>query len=159
MRSTAYLPEWPVGDGAELARASAAAFTSAYGALNASQSARDLVRAELTEDVRVCAQVDAVDIVAQAEPLEGGRRASSPWPDRAQLGVRPRIGQARPGTVVRRGASSSCSLRFSKRRQNTRPAIGRDHDRDRSADAERGLDHVQRVAEEVAEADHRSGTT
>jgi len=70
---TAYLPEWPVGDGAELARASAAAFTSAYGALNASQSARDLVRAQLTEDVRVCAQVDAVDIVAQAEPLAGGR--------------------------------------------------------------------------------------
>jgi 2-phosphosulfolactate phosphatase len=69
----AYLPEWPMGDAAELARASAAAFTSAYGALSASQSARDLVAADLTDDVRVCAQVDAVDIVAVAEPLEGGR--------------------------------------------------------------------------------------
>jgi 2-phosphosulfolactate phosphatase len=70
---TAYLPEWPVGDAAELARTSAAAFTSAYGALSASQSARDLVRANLTEDVRICAQVDAVDFVAIAEPLAGGR--------------------------------------------------------------------------------------
>ena len=70
---TAYLPEWPVGDAAALARTSAAAFTSAYGALSASQSARDLVRANLTEDVRVCAQVDAVDFVAIAEPLAGGR--------------------------------------------------------------------------------------
>ena len=68
-----YLPEWPVGDAAELARASAAAYSSAYGALSASQSARDLIAAELTDDVRVCAQVDAVDIVAVAEPLEGGR--------------------------------------------------------------------------------------
>ena len=31
------------------------------------------VRADLTDDVRVCAQVDAVDIVALAEPLDGGR--------------------------------------------------------------------------------------
>ena len=68
-----YLPEWPVGDAAELARASAAAYSSAYGALSASQSARDLVAADLTDDVRVCAQVDAVDIVAIAEPLAGGR--------------------------------------------------------------------------------------
>ena len=68
-----YLPEWPVGDAAALARASAAAYTSAFGALSASQSARDLVRADLSEDVRICAQVDAVDIVAIAEPLEGGR--------------------------------------------------------------------------------------
>jgi phosphosulfolactate phosphohydrolase-like enzyme len=70
---TAYLPEWPVGDAAEVARASAAAFTSAYGALMASQSARDLVAADLIDDVRLCAQVDAVDIVALAEPLDGGR--------------------------------------------------------------------------------------
>ena len=70
---TAYLPEWPIGDAAEVARGSAAAFTSAFGALTASQSARDLVAADLTEDVRVCAQVDAVDIVAHAEPLDGGR--------------------------------------------------------------------------------------
>jgi phosphosulfolactate phosphohydrolase-like enzyme len=69
----AYLPEWRVGDAAELARASAAAYSSAYGALSASQSARDLVEAELTEDVRVCAQVDAVDIVAIAEPIAGRR--------------------------------------------------------------------------------------
>jgi phosphosulfolactate phosphohydrolase-like enzyme len=69
----AYLPEWPRGDAAELARASADAFTSAYAALSASQSARELVAAELTDDVRVCAQVDAVDIIALAEPLEGGR--------------------------------------------------------------------------------------
>jgi 2-phosphosulfolactate phosphatase len=69
----AYLPEWPAADAAELARASANAYTSAYGALSASQSARDLVAAELTDDVRVCAQVDAVDMVALAEPLEGGR--------------------------------------------------------------------------------------
>ena len=68
-----YLPEWPVGDAAELARASAAAYSSAYGALSASQSARDLVAADLTDDVRVCAQVDAVDIVAIAESLAGGR--------------------------------------------------------------------------------------
>jgi phosphosulfolactate phosphohydrolase-like enzyme len=69
----AYLPEWPVGDAAELSRATANAFSSAYGALTASQSARELVAVDLTEDVRVCAQVDAVDIVALAEPLEGGR--------------------------------------------------------------------------------------
>jgi 2-phosphosulfolactate phosphatase len=69
----AYLPEWHVGDAAELARASAAAYSSAYGALSASQSARDLVAAQLSEDVRVCAQVDAVDIVAIAEPIAGGR--------------------------------------------------------------------------------------
>jgi 2-phosphosulfolactate phosphatase len=69
----AYLPEWPVGDAAALARASTAAYSSAYGALNDSQSARDLIAAELTEDVRVCAQVDAVDIVAIARPLPGGR--------------------------------------------------------------------------------------
>jgi 2-phosphosulfolactate phosphatase len=69
----AYLPEWPLGDAAELARASAGAYSSAYGALNASQSARDLIAAELTDDVRVCAQVDAVDIVAIAESLAGGR--------------------------------------------------------------------------------------
>jgi 2-phosphosulfolactate phosphatase len=69
----AYLPEWPLGDAAELARASAAAYSSAYGALNASQSARDLIAAELSDDVRVCAQVDAVDIVALAESLPGGR--------------------------------------------------------------------------------------
>ena len=62
-----------MGDAAELARASAAAFSSAYGALSASQSARDLVAADLTDDVRVCAQVDAVDIVALAQPLAGGR--------------------------------------------------------------------------------------
>jgi hypothetical protein len=62
-----------VGDAAELARASAAAFSSAYAALSASQSARDLVAADLGDDVRVCAQVDAVDIVAIAEPLPGGR--------------------------------------------------------------------------------------
>jgi hypothetical protein len=31
------------------------------------------VEAGLAEDVRVCAQVDAVDIVALAEPLAGGR--------------------------------------------------------------------------------------
>jgi 2-phosphosulfolactate phosphatase len=70
---SAYLPEWSPGDGAELARASAAAFSSAYGALSASQSARDLVAADLTDDVRVCAQVDAVDIIALAQPLDGGR--------------------------------------------------------------------------------------
>jgi 2-phosphosulfolactate phosphatase len=68
-----YLPEWPVGDAAALARACAAAYTSASGALSASQSARDLVRANLSEDVRTCAQVDAVDMVALAEPLDGGR--------------------------------------------------------------------------------------
>jgi 2-phosphosulfolactate phosphatase len=68
-----YLPEWPVGDAAELSRASAAAFSSAYAALSASQSARDLVAADLSDDVRLCAQVDAVDIVARAEPLPGGR--------------------------------------------------------------------------------------
>ena len=70
----AYLPEWPVGDAAELARTSAATFSSAYAALTASQSASDLVAADLTEDVRVCAQVDAVDIVAQAEPQENRAR-------------------------------------------------------------------------------------
>lgn len=75
-----YLPEWPVGDAAELARASAAAYSSAYGALSASQSARDLIAAELTDDVRVCAQVDAVDIVAIAEPLPGGRARISAMP-------------------------------------------------------------------------------
>jgi 2-phosphosulfolactate phosphatase len=69
----AYLPEWPVGDAAELARACAATYSSAYGALSASQSARELVAAELGDDVRLCAQVDAVDIVAVAEPLAGGR--------------------------------------------------------------------------------------
>jgi 2-phosphosulfolactate phosphatase len=76
----AYLPEWPAGDAAELARASAAAFSSAYGALSASQSARDLVAADLTDDVRLCAQVDAVDIVALAEPLAGGRARISALP-------------------------------------------------------------------------------
>ena len=70
---TAYLPEWPMGDAAALARASASSYSSAYGALSASQSARDLVRANLSEDVRTCAQVDAVDLVAVAEPLAGGR--------------------------------------------------------------------------------------
>jgi 2-phosphosulfolactate phosphatase len=69
----AYLPEWPVGDAAELARTSAETFSSAYAALTASQSARDLASANLTEDVRTCAQVDAVDIVAQAEPQENNR--------------------------------------------------------------------------------------
>jgi 2-phosphosulfolactate phosphatase len=69
----AYLPEWHVGDAAELTRGSAAAFSSAFGALSSSQSARDLVAADLTDDVRVCAQVDAVDLVAQARALAGGR--------------------------------------------------------------------------------------
>jgi 2-phosphosulfolactate phosphatase len=73
-----YLPEWPVGDAAQLARTSAAAFASAHTALVASQSARDLVRADLSEDVRACAQVDAVDIVARAEPLPGGRARIAP---------------------------------------------------------------------------------
>jgi 2-phosphosulfolactate phosphatase len=68
-----YLPEWPVGDAASLARASAAAYSSAYGALSASQSARELIAVDLSDDVRVCAQVDAVDIVAVAERLAGGR--------------------------------------------------------------------------------------
>ena len=122
MRSTAYLPEWPVGDGAELARASAAAFTSAYGALNASQSARDLVRAALTEDVRVCAQVDAVDIVAQAEPLAGGRaRIVARGLTVPNPGSDPEWRAGARRYVA--GASSWCSLRFSKRRQNTRAAI------------------------------------
>jgi 2-phosphosulfolactate phosphatase len=76
----AYLPEWPVGDAAELARASAAAYSSAYGALSASQSARDLIAAELTDDVRVCAQVDAVDIVASAQSLPGARARISAIP-------------------------------------------------------------------------------
>ena len=110
----AYLPEWPVGDAAELARASAAAYSSAYGALSASQSARDLVAAELTDDVRVCAQVDAVDIVALAEPLDGRARAHH----RDCLGVVP-AAPVRAGRLV--VASSSCSFGFSKRRHITRP--------------------------------------
>jgi 2-phosphosulfolactate phosphatase len=69
----AYLPEWPVSDTAELARASVAAYASAHIALVASQSARDLAEADLSDDVRICAQVDAVDFVALAEPLPGGR--------------------------------------------------------------------------------------
>ena len=54
--------------------ASAAALRSAYGALSAlAERSRPRRPPTSTDDVRVCAQVDAVDIVALAEPLDGGR--------------------------------------------------------------------------------------
>ena len=109
----AYLPEWPVGDAAELARASAAAYSSAYGALSASQSARDLIAADLTDDVRVCAQVDAVDIVALAEPLARRPRAHH----RDRLGVEPAAPVAAAGPLVSARARAACGARSGARRR------------------------------------------
>ena len=75
-----YLPEWSVGDGAAIARATVAPYASALQALGLSQSARDLEAAELTGDVRVCAQADTLELVAIAEPFGEGRARVRPVP-------------------------------------------------------------------------------
>ena len=70
---TAYLPEWPRRRRAELARRSAATFPRPTARSPRRRARATSCAADLTDDVRVCAQVDAVDIVALAEPLAGGR--------------------------------------------------------------------------------------
>ena len=75
-----YLPEWSLADGAALAKACVAPYASALQALGLSQSARDLEAAELTGDVRVCAQADTLDFVAIAEPHGEGRARVRPLP-------------------------------------------------------------------------------
>ena len=120
-RSPPTCPEWPVGDAAELARASAAAYSSAYGALTDSQSARDLVAADLTDDVRVCAQVDAVDIVALAEPLDGGRARITALAWHARSGsTRRRSAAARRRLARRRRARGASASRSGARTRGPR---------------------------------------
>ena len=70
---SAYLPEWVLGDAAELVRSAAAAYTSEVEALWRSSSAASLREFDLGDDVRICARVDAVPLVIEAEMLDGGR--------------------------------------------------------------------------------------
>lgn len=70
---SAYLPEWGLGDAAELVRSAAAAYTSEVEALWRSSSAASLREFDLGDDVRICARVDAVPLVIEAVVLDGGR--------------------------------------------------------------------------------------
>jgi 2-phosphosulfolactate phosphatase len=70
---SAYLPEWQLGDAAELVRSAAGAYTSEVEALGHSSSAASLREFDLWDDVRVCARVDAVPLVIEAVMLDGGR--------------------------------------------------------------------------------------
>jgi 2-phosphosulfolactate phosphatase len=70
---SAYLPEWQLGDTAELVRSAASAYGSEIEALGRSSSAASLRDFDLFDDVRMCARVDAVPGVIEAVALPGGR--------------------------------------------------------------------------------------
>jgi 2-phosphosulfolactate phosphatase len=70
---SAYLPEWGLGDTAELVRAAVSGYGSEIEALGRSSSATSLREYGLFDDVRVCARVDAVPAVIEAVTLAGGR--------------------------------------------------------------------------------------
>jgi len=70
---SAYLPEWELGDTAELVRSAASAYGSEIEALGHSSSAVSLRDYDLFDDVRICARVDAVPGVIEAVTLPGGR--------------------------------------------------------------------------------------
>ncbi len=70
---SAYLPEWELGDTAELVRSAAGSYASEIEALGHSSSAASLRDYDLFDDVRLCARVDAVPVVIQAVALPGGR--------------------------------------------------------------------------------------
>jgi phosphosulfolactate phosphohydrolase-like enzyme len=70
---SAYLPEWQLGDTAELVRSSAGAYASEIEAIGLSSSAASLREFGLFDDVRICARVDAVPGAIEAVPLDGGR--------------------------------------------------------------------------------------
>ncbi|MEO9175593.1 MAG: 2-phosphosulfolactate phosphatase [Gaiellales bacterium] len=70
---SAYLPEWQLGDTAELVRASAGSYASEIEAIGRSSSAASLREFDLFDDVRICARVDAVPGVIEAVALDGGR--------------------------------------------------------------------------------------
>jgi phosphosulfolactate phosphohydrolase-like enzyme len=70
---SAYLPEWELGDAAELVRSAASAYGSEIEALGHSSSASSLRAYDLFDDVRICARVDAVPGVIEAVTLPGGR--------------------------------------------------------------------------------------
>ena len=70
---SAYLPEWALGDAAELVRASAGSYASEIEAIGLSSSASSLRAFDLFDDVRICARVDAVPGPIEAELLPGGR--------------------------------------------------------------------------------------
>jgi 2-phosphosulfolactate phosphatase len=72
----AYLPEWQLGDTAELVRAAASSFGSEIEALGHSSSALSLRAYDLFDDVRICARVDAVPAVIEAVTLPGGRASA-----------------------------------------------------------------------------------
>jgi 2-phosphosulfolactate phosphatase len=69
----AYLPEWQLGDAAELVRSSAGAYDSEIEAIGRSASAASLRDYDLFDDVRICARVDAVPGALEAVALPGGR--------------------------------------------------------------------------------------
>jgi phosphosulfolactate phosphohydrolase-like enzyme len=69
----AYLPEWQLGDTAELVRSAAESYDSEIEALSRSSSAISLREHDLYDDVRICARVDAVPAVIEAVMLPGGR--------------------------------------------------------------------------------------
>jgi 2-phosphosulfolactate phosphatase len=70
---SAYLPEWELGDAAELVRSAAGSYASEIEALGRSSSAKSLREFDLGDDVRICARVDAVPMVIEAVALTGGR--------------------------------------------------------------------------------------
>jgi 2-phosphosulfolactate phosphatase len=70
---SAYLPEWQLGDTAELVRSAAGSYDSEIEALSRSSSAISLREHGLYDDVRICARVDAVPAVIEAVLLPGGR--------------------------------------------------------------------------------------
>jgi phosphosulfolactate phosphohydrolase-like enzyme len=70
---SAYLPEWGLGDTAELVRSAASGYGSEIEALGRSSSATSLREYDLFDDVRICARVDAVPSVIEAVALPGGR--------------------------------------------------------------------------------------
>jgi 2-phosphosulfolactate phosphatase len=70
---SAYLPEWELGDAAELVRSAAGAYESEIEALGHSSSAASLREYDLFDDVRICARVDVVPAVIEAVTLPGGR--------------------------------------------------------------------------------------
>jgi 2-phosphosulfolactate phosphatase len=69
----AYLPEWRLGDTAELVRAAAAGYGSEIEAIGLSSSAASLREHDLFDDVRMCARLDAVPGAIEAVALPGGR--------------------------------------------------------------------------------------
>jgi 2-phosphosulfolactate phosphatase len=70
---SAYLPEWALGDTAELVRSAASGYDSEIEAISLSSSAISLRDHGLFDDVRICGRVDAVPGVIEAVMLPGGR--------------------------------------------------------------------------------------